>query len=377
MFFKIIMYYILGYATISVEGYFIERFINICISKNILLWNMKRKKSSFLFANIAIKDFKKIRQIAKTTKCHVKIEKKKGLPFILHKYKKRKIFVGLLIAITLIIFGLSNFIWNIEITGENSISKEELLNELNEYGLKTGILNTKEIINNIRLNRDDIAWIGMKIKGTNIIVEIVEADKKPDIIDENEYCNIVSNKEGIITKINVQNGTALVKVWLEGKYTGTRYVHAKAEIEAKVWYTKKEKMSLHGETKKETGKEKANYEININNFKINLPKGVPYFQNYDTISESKKLKIFSNFYFPIEFAKTTYKELEKTSVTYTEEEAKSILIKKLEKELKEQIQDEEKIVNTQINSKLEGENLEVELIYEVLENIGTNEKILF
>ncbi len=216
MFFKIIMYYILGYATISVEGYFIERFINICISKNILLWNMKRKKSSFLFTNIAIKDFKKIRQIAKTTKCHVKIEKKKGLPFILHKYKKRKIFVGLLIAITLIIFGLSNFVWNIEITGENSISKEELLNELNGYGLKTGILktkvNTKDIINNIRLNRDDIAWVGMKIKGTNIIVEVVEADKKPDIVNENEYCNIISDKEGVITKINVQNGTALVKV---------------------------------------------------------------------------------------------------------------------------------------------------------------------
>lgn len=216
MFFKIVMYYLLGYATISVEGYFIERFINICISKNILLWNMKRKKSSFLFTNIAIKDFKKIRQIAKTTKCHVKIEKKKGLPFLLHRYKKRKIFIGLLIAITLIIFGLSNFVWNIEIIGENSISKEELLNDLSQYGIKIGILktkvNTKEMINNIRLNRDDIAWVGMKIKGTNIIVEVVEADKKPDIIDENEYCSIVSDKEGVITKINVQNGTALAKV---------------------------------------------------------------------------------------------------------------------------------------------------------------------
>lgn len=216
MLFKIVMYYLLGYATISVEGYFIERFINICISKNILLWNMKRKKSSFLFTNIAIKDFKKIRQIAKTTKCHVKIEKKKGLPFLLHRYKKRKIFIGLLIAVTLIIFGLSNFVWNIEITGENNINKEELLNELNEYGLKTGILktkvNTKDIINNIRLNRDDIAWIGIKLEGTNVIVEVVEADKKPEIIDENEYCSIVSDKEGIITKINVQNGTALVKV---------------------------------------------------------------------------------------------------------------------------------------------------------------------
>ena len=86
MFFKILIYYILGYVNISVEGYFIERFINICISKNILLWNLKRKKSSFLYTNIGIKDFKKIKQIAKTTKCRVKIESKKGLPFLLHKY---------------------------------------------------------------------------------------------------------------------------------------------------------------------------------------------------------------------------------------------------------------------------------------------------
>lgn len=216
MFFKIIMYYILGYASISVEGYFIERFINVCISKNILLWNVKRKKSSFLFTNIAIKDFKKIRQIAKTTKCHVKIEKKKGLPFILNRYKKRKIFIGLLILVMLVIFGLSGFVWNIEIIGSTNIPQEELLSNLYEYGLKTGMLkaklNTKEVINNIRLKRNDIAWIGIKILGTNVIVEVVESDKKPEIINEDEYCNITSDKDGIITKINVQNGTALVKV---------------------------------------------------------------------------------------------------------------------------------------------------------------------
>ena len=175
----------------------------------------------------------------------------------------------------------------------------------------------------------------------------------------------------------MQNGTNLVGGWLEGKYTGTRYVHAKAEIEARVWYSKKEKMNLISEVKQETGNTKINYEININNFKINFPKGVPYFKNYDTINESKKLKIFSNLYFPIQFTKTTYKELESKQVTYTQEEAKLVLIQKLEEQLKQQIQDEQKIVNTQINSKLEGQILEVELIYEVLENIGTNEKILF
>lgn len=216
MIFKILIYYILGYATISVEGYFIERFINICISKGIFLWNVKRKKSSFLFTNIAIKDFKKIRQIAKTTKCHVKIEKKKGLPFLLHRYKKRKIFIGLLVMMILIIIGLSNFIWNIEIIGNETILPEELLSQINDYGLKTGMLkakvNTKEVISNIRLHRDDVAWIGIKLIGTNAIVEIVEADKKPEIIKEDEYCNIISDKDGVITKVNVQNGTALVKI---------------------------------------------------------------------------------------------------------------------------------------------------------------------
>lgn len=215
MFFKILFYYILGYVNISVEGYFIERFINICISKNILLWNLKRKKSSFLYANIGMKDFKKIKQIAKVTKCRVKIEKKRGLPFILHRYKKRKFFLISLILIILFIFGISNFVWNIEITGNDTIPTEEIIQNLNENGLKIGILkqkiDTKQIINTIRLQRDDIAWIGIHLKGTNAIIEIVEADKKPEIIDEDEYCNIVSDKDGIITKINVQNGTALVK----------------------------------------------------------------------------------------------------------------------------------------------------------------------
>jgi len=143
MFFKILFYYILGYVNISVEGYFIERFINICISKNILLWNLKRKKSSFLYANIGMRDFKKIKQIANTTKCRVKIERKKGLPFLLKKYKKRKIFFIFLLVILLFIFGLSNFVWNIEVTGNTNIQTEEIKENLTKYGLKVGTLKYK------------------------------------------------------------------------------------------------------------------------------------------------------------------------------------------------------------------------------------------
>ena len=32
--------------------------------------------------------------------------------------------------------------------------------------------------------------------------------------------------------------------------------------------------------------------LNINNFKINLYKRLPNFENYDTIKEAKKIKLF-------------------------------------------------------------------------------------
>ena len=48
MFIKILLKYILGYVRISVEGYYIERFINLCTSKNIFLWKLNRKKSTIL-----------------------------------------------------------------------------------------------------------------------------------------------------------------------------------------------------------------------------------------------------------------------------------------------------------------------------------------
>lgn len=216
MIFKILLSYICGYVNISIEGYFIERFINMCISKGILLWNMRREKSTYLQTNINIKDFKKIKNIAKKTKCRVTINQKKGMPFILNRYKKRKIFVFALLIISLGIFTTSRFIWNIEIQGNEKIETEEILKQLNEKGIIIGAqkskIDTDEIIRDIRLKRNDIAWMSIDLNGTNAIVKIVENTGKPEIIDKNDYCNIVANKAGVITKINARTGTPLVKI---------------------------------------------------------------------------------------------------------------------------------------------------------------------
>ena len=55
--------------------------------------------------------------------------------------------------------------------------------------------------------------------------------------------------------------------------------------------------------------------------------------------------------------------------------AKQIGIDNISKELKSQINNEKDIVNEYINTNESEEYIEVEVIYEVLENIGTEEKI--
>lgn len=394
MFIKIILSYLLGYVRVSVEGYYIERFINICKSKKIIIWNLKRNKDIQLYANVRIEEFKNICRIARKTKCKVKIKNKRGLPFLIHRYKKRKVFIVLLIIIVLLIGLSSNFVWNVDITEENNAEIENISQDIEEAGLKIGMLkskiNTKEVINQIRLKRNDIAWMGIELKGTNAIVKLVKAEEKPDIIDENEYCNIISNKNGIITKINAQAGTINVKVgdvikegdtlingWMEGKYTGVRYVHAKGEIEAKVWYTKNIKIPYKATEQRETGNVENKYSLKINNFIINFSKRLSKFKIYDTIDTEKKIKIFSDFYLPISIIKTSNIEKEEITKEYNLEEAKNIGIEELQKALDQEIENKDKIVNKNINTYEKEDGVEIFVTYEVLENIGTNEKIIF
>lgn len=381
-----------GYVRFRAEGYYIEKFINTCKNNGFYLENLKREKSTIIDANICVKNFKDICKIAKKNRCKIKISKKKGLPFLLNKYRKRKVFAIALIALVVALLTLSKFVWNIEVVGNTQISSEEILEIVKSDGLDVGKLkskiDTKHVIENIRIKRADISWVGIKMCGTNVIIEVVEADKAPKVIDSKDYCNIVAKKDAMIVEASAQNGTLQVKEgdvvkegtvlisgWLEGKYTGFRYVHATGEVKAKVWYSDKTCVYYKQKVKKETGNVEKKYSLNINNFAINFYKTLSKFEIYDTIGTEQKMKVSSNFYLPFKLTIKENHEIVEEEKIYTKEEAKQIGINQLSESLKTQIQDEKNIINKYISTKEEQDYIEVEVIYEVLESIGTEEKI--
>ena len=154
------------------------------------------------------------------------------------------------------------------------------------------------------------------------------------------------------------------------------------DIKAKVWYSAKEKQNYKQYIKYETGQVEEKYALKFNNFQINLYKNITNFEKSDRIVENKKLQIFSNFYLPVEVVKITNKECYIQEETYSEDELKNKIVEKLEKDLLEQIKNNNQvedvnsiITDKQVIVKNGTEFMEVELVYEVLENIGVEEKI--
>lgn len=384
-----------GYVKVEIEGFFIQRLINLCISKGIFLDETKHLNKSKIITNISKNDFKEVCKIAKKTSCKIKIIKKAGIPFVVHKYRKRKIFLGLFCFLGILCFSITRFVWNIEINGLTKINEDEIVSVLHEHGIDIGTriskIETEALINEIRLKRADISWVGAKVKGTNFILDIVEAEEKPEIVDDSQINNIVSDKSGIITRINVQsgtsrvavgdevqNGTLLVEGVMEGKYTGIRYVNSRADIYAKITYSKSETKKLNVKEEYFTGNEYNQYKINLNNFKINLNKGVSNFENYDTIETNKKVRLFSNYYLPIELEKITYKEKRYEEKKYNIDEITKELKTKLENEISMDLENKyEEFIDSSFNVEVNNNDVTVIVNCVVEEKIGINKDLVF
>ena len=73
----------------------------------------------------------------------------------------------------------------------------------------------------------------------------------------------------------------------------------------------------------------------------------------------------------------TYQQYEEIEKTYSVEQAKNLGIQEIEKELENQIENKENIVNKHINTYEHEDSIDIYITYEVQETIGTNEKIVF
>ncbi len=299
-----------GTVKVEIQGFFTERYINLCKINNIKIWDVQNIAGGIVRFNIAIKDFKKLKSITKRTKCKVKILNKKGLYFKLFKYRKRRLVLLLLASFFILCIIANSFVWNIEIIGNNYIDTQRIENALKESGLYVGKnkigFKSKEVTNNIRVIEPDISWIGIDIEGTKAIVKVVEKTKLEKDNNLNKIGDIVSDASGTIVKLVVENGTAIPsvgdyieegRILIEGKiyskYMDVKDVRASGTIVISKEYEYEKEYSYKTYEKEYIDKLKYSIGLTINNneFYINyLDKSL----SYDIIKEGSSINLFGN-----------------------------------------------------------------------------------
>ena len=151
--------YIKGYVQIRVIGYSAERFLNACSHRGIYIWGL-RPSNGVYEMYMSVDGFRKLKPIIKKTGTRVVVVRRFGLPFFLHRYRKRKLFfIGAFSSVALI-YILSLFIWDIDIEGNLSQTDENILEFLQtkevEHGMKKSSVDCDRIVKDMRKEYDGI-----------------------------------------------------------------------------------------------------------------------------------------------------------------------------------------------------------------------------
>ena len=328
--------YLRGYIVICADGVFCERFLNICSNREIFLWNIKRLGKNRICACISIGGFKEIRGIARKTRTHISVLKRKGVPFVLHRYRKRRVaLVGVVLFFALLWY-LTGHIMGIDVTGNQRITTEEIMNQLKACGIYYGAdvdqIDSKLIKNQMMTKFDDIAWIGINIKGSRAYIEVKERLDTPIRVDADIPCDIIAAKDGIIRLLEVKEGQTLVKTneyvekgdllvsgVVDSNKTGMRYVHSFGEIYAETVYKKTREYPFEYIEKIYTGKEKKRYSLSVMNKKLKL-----FFKAEQPFAKGEVTRENTEYKTPFSFIPSLFIETEKFVEYTTEKRARSL-----------------------------------------------------
>ncbi|TYQ15525.1 UNVERIFIED_CONTAM: hypothetical protein Cloal_1992 [Acetivibrio alkalicellulosi] len=386
--------YIRGYVIILVEGYFLEKFVNICIKRQIYLWDVKRQKNSKMMLKISIKGFKLLRPIARKTGCSVRIIRKRGLPFIINRYRARKTFILGSIVFIALFYAMTSFVWTVEVVGNEKVETQMIIDTLEDMGIKPGVVkfrvDTQSIANSIILDIDGLSWVNVIVRGTKLKVEVAEGVERPLIIPKDEPCDLVAVKDGIIKSILVKEGHQLVKegdtvkkgqVLISGTIPilnedNFRIVHAMGEVLARTWYENKQEVCLKVVDNVRTGNKKDNISLVTFWRRIPLLNRKINFNNHEKVEIEKIISIGEDLVLPFGFVVERYYEYIVVEADVSIEEAKAHAAENAYEEILEFIPKEAKIVDVKVTFVNKDDDiLYADVIVECIEDIGITKEI--
>ncbi len=345
-----ISYYLCGSAVVVVPSDNVAALLNLCMYYCIPYDNFEAVENGVKL-RFRLSALKKLKKEASARGICFEIEKTKGLPALFERYKYRYgILAGILIAVALI-FLSQQFIWDIEIVGNEKITSSELCGILKKYDFSVGSyipsINTDKIENKILIDTENISWISINIMGTVAEVQIRERALAEKFEGVTKPANLVATKAGVVEEVRiyrgnvvvrsgqvVEKGDLLVSGLFDSERVGFRYTRSAGEVYAKTTTEFFIEIPYKYEEIEYTGVEYCDQYLNFFDFSINISKNSgnegAFYDKIDIV-ENYALPDGTNTPFALHTVK--YLEYERVEKTRSQEQAELLAYFELSEKL--------------------------------------------
>lgn len=383
-----------GSVCVRTKSAYPERMLNLCSARGIEFWDVKWIDDTALSFCVARDDLRALRRAAEGCGAEVSIERTAGTPFFFARLRRRHaLFAGGILCAALLLVN-SLFIWDFEVTGNETVPTETILHALREHGVHRGTFiysfRSQDICNRVLPELKDLCWVAVNVRGCKAYVQVRERVRAPERVNESEPTNVIAAKPGLITKVraldgekrvlpgtSVQQGQLLIAGVVDTGGTEkpsvtTRFLAGKGEVWARTWYDLTVRVPLTYEKKVYTGIEKRSHTLiwGENRLKIGAKGSSICNVDCDKIKNQTQWTLFGLFALPVTWETETLLpyELEVTPRSRADAEAQGKDV--LETYLAALLGETGSVTQRRFSTAVEGDTLVVTLSAECEEQIG-------
>lgn len=373
--------YLRGFVKVRCEGGLHSRFFDRLLKEEIDVFQIHMQGNTAYFC-VFLRDYHKLRPIAKKCQCRVRIETKHGLYFSYVKLPyKAGTAVGLAVFCA-VIFLLGNMVFTVEIKGGSTIPRDVLLTSLEKYGLRPGIwqgdVDVKAVEHGLMFDNDRLSWVAVNLSFGRATVEVKDKDAFPE--ETQHAARIVAKRDAQVKSVEVISGHAvagpgqvvvagqtLVEVapaTLENSWTE----NVNAKIIGYTEYTRHFTLDRQHIFRTETGNTIRTRVLYLGNGTIPLSLRRNVFRYFDVVTYETPVTVFG-VRLPLRVVTTEYMEMNQVSVSLNEVQAKLMLLEYQSDYEKENLSHCE-ILNRDTEFAFDGANYVYTVQYLCLEEIG-------
>jgi len=236
-----------------------------------------------------------------------------GLPFIIYKYRKR---AGLVAGTALGLFMMfvsSLFAWEINVTGNGSVSDAAILCALERMGVYVGAfipdIDVSGVNGRLVCELPELSSANLHIDGTSLCVDVIERVRPPVKIDVSGVYDVIAAEDGVVRSLEIYSGRAAVavgdtvvkgQVLVNGVYTAGEdpsvdiATHARAAVRAEYIKSFVYSVPLDFAERRYTGRTDEKTVIYVLGRPYKLFMGEPYvYEHFDAAAVTESVSVFS------------------------------------------------------------------------------------